>query len=149
MKKTNDQEAARPQAAGLVMQGSFCIALFMALGLTLEGLIGMKTPAYLGDPLRRELFTLAHTHGTLFGLLLLAAGLVVRAWNLQLQPAAATALRIGALLMPLAFLAAGLRHPEGDPGLAIWLAPAGGLLMIYGMVQLGLSVRSAVRSGKQ
>lgn len=143
MKKSSDPAAAHPQAGALLSQGCFCVALFMALGLTLEGLVGLKIPAYLGDPIRRELFTLAHTHGTLFGLLLMACALALRAWNLQLPRSASASLRTGSLLMPLAFLAAGIRHPEGDPGPAIWLAPLGGLLMIYGMIQLGLQSRKA------
>ena len=115
----------------------------MTLGLALEGMAGLKSPAYLGDPLRRELFTLAHTHGTLFGLLLVAAGLTLRAFDLELPRSARAALRLGSLLMPAAFFAAGISHPEGDPGLAIWLAPVGGVMMIYGVIALVLRVRES------
>jgi hypothetical protein len=150
MKKPQENTSAPPAAAGLLTQGYLSIALFMTLGLALEGMIGLKSPAYLGDPLRRELFTLAHTHGALFGLLLVAAGLTLRAFGLELPRSALAALRIGSLLMPAAFFVSGISHPEGDPGPAIWLAPAGGVLMIYGVIVLGLQVREhrgkAVRS---
>jgi hypothetical protein len=135
------------QPGGLLTQGWFSIALFMTFGLALEGMMGFKSPEYLGDPLRRELFTLAHTHGALFGLLLVAAGLTLRSLDLVLPRPALAALRVGALLMPAAFFAAGLRHPEGDPGPAIWLAPAGGILVIYGVISLGLQVRNRHKSG--
>jgi hypothetical protein len=147
MKHKSDTTGDSRQAAGLLTQGWFSIALFMALGLAIEGMIGFKSPDYLGDPLRRELFTLAHTHGTLFGLLLTAAGLTLRAFDLALPRPALVALRSGALLMPAAFFAAGLRHPEGDPGPAIWLAPVGGVLVIYGVIALGLQVRGRHKAG--
>ena len=141
MKKPNDKSSASHEPGKLLTQGYFSIALFMTLGLALEGMIGLKSPAYLGDPLRRELFTLAHTHGTLFGLLLVAAGLTLRARDLTMPRSALMALRLGALLMPAAFFTAGISHPEGDPGLAIWLAPAGGVMVIYGVIAMAFQVK--------
>jgi hypothetical protein len=47
--------------------------VWVTFGLLMEGLLGYKTPAYLLDSERRELFRLAHTHGTFLGLLLLIA----------------------------------------------------------------------------
>jgi hypothetical protein len=149
MKNNTETNSASPAAGSLITQGFFSVALFMALGLALEGMVGFKSPAYLGDPLRRELFTLAHTHGTLFGLLLVAAGLTLRAFDLELPRSARMALRLGALLMPAAFFAAGISHPEGDPGPAIWLAPVGGVLMIYGVIALGLQLREHHRAPRR
>ena len=47
------------------------LALFLPLGLTLEALHALKLPVYLDSAMRRELWTLAHAHGNLLGLLCL------------------------------------------------------------------------------
>src|ERR1044071_5251044 len=101
----------------LLRQGWASIALWMSVGLLLEGLLGYKIPAYLNDPQRRELFRLAHTHGTLLGVLLVVAALVL-ARGAIVPAIAATALRVGAVLMPVGFFVAGIWHTESDPGLA-------------------------------
>lgn len=54
---------------------------------------------------------------------------------------AVLALRVGVVVMPLAFLAAGLWHFTNDPGLAIWLVPPAALLVIFGVVGLALGTR--------
>ena len=130
----------KPIQRSLLMQAWSGIAFWMALGLLLEGLLAFKSPAYLLDAQRRELFRLAHTHGVLLNLLLCAAALCGRQ-----RPAPASAnwcLRMGAILMPVGFLAAGIAHPEGDPGLAIWLVPPAALLVIFGAVSTALSWRA-------
>jgi hypothetical protein len=43
--------------------------------------------------------------------------------------------------MPLGFLAAGAWHPEGDPGLAIWLVPVGALALIFALTTIALASR--------
>ena len=60
-------------------------------------------------------------------------------------PAALFALRLGAVLMPLGFLLAGMWHPEGDPGLAIWLVPPSALLLIFGATALALALRGNMK----
>ena len=115
----------------------------MTFGLLIEGLLGYKTPAYLLDNERRELFRLAHTHGTFLGLLLITAALCGQRFNLSPPRAAITALRVGAALMPLGFLFAGIWHYESDPGLGIWLVPPSALLLIFGVVALALASRNA------
>jgi hypothetical protein len=122
----------------LFRQGWASIAVWMSVGLLLEGLLGYKIPAYLNDPQRRELFRLAHTHGTLLGILLIVAALVL-ARGVSVPPIAATALRIGAILMPVGFFVAGIWHTESDPGLAVWLVPPGALLVIYAAVAFTLA----------
>lgn len=122
----------------LLRQGWASIAFWMSVGLLLEGLLGYKIPAYLNDPQRRELFRLGHTHGTLLGILLVAAALVVGR-GAVVPRAANLALRIGAVLMPAGFFVAGIWHTEGDPGLSIWLVPPGALLVIYAAVAFTLA----------
>ena len=126
-----------------VFQALVSIAVWMAFGLLLEGLLGYKTPAYLQDPQRRELFRLAHAHGTLLGVVLLAAALVTDRLNLDPPGSARVALRIGVVVLPLGFLLAGIWHYEGDPGVAIYLVPLAALLVIYGVVTLALAARNS------
>src|SRR5262245_29039527 len=108
------------------------IAFWMAIGLFLEGLLGYKAPAYMLDQQRRELFRLAHSHGVLLNFLLIAAALC----SAYISPPriANLSFRIGSVLIPAGFMLAGIWHPEGDPGLAIWMVPPGALLVIFGAV---------------
>ena len=48
------------------------LALFVPLGLTLEALHALKLPVYLDSAMRREMWTLAHAHGNLLGILCVA-----------------------------------------------------------------------------
>ena len=111
----------------------------MAFGLLLEGLLGYKTPAYLDDPQRRELLRLAHAHGTLLSLLLVAAALCGKSGLARAPRAARFALRAGALLLPFGFMLSGVWHYDGDPGLGIWLVPPAALLVIFGAFTLAVS----------
>jgi uncharacterized YccA/Bax inhibitor family protein len=126
-------------------QGWISIAIWMTFGLLLEGLLAYKTPAYLLDNERRELFRLAHTHGTLLGLLLLVSALCGQRFNLSPPRLAITALRVGAALMPLGFLLAGIWHYESDPGLAIWLVPPSALLLIFAVVAFAIASLGRLR----
>ena len=125
----------------LLLQGWVSIAIWMSFGLLLEGLLGYKIPVFLEDGQRRELFRLAHTHGTLLSLVLVAAALCLRLFEIRPPPVALNALRLGALLMPLGFLLSGMWHPEGDPGVAIWLVPPGALMVIFGAIATALASR--------
>jgi len=127
-------------SASMLRQGWISIACWMAIGLLLEGLLGYKTPVYLEDSVRRELFRLAHSHGTLFGVVLIAAALTAHRCGLP-PTMAQLALRIGAVMMPVGFLLAGIWHSESDPGIAIWLVPPGALLVIFGAVAMALSIK--------
>jgi hypothetical protein len=127
--------------ARMLFQGWVSIAFWMAFGLLLESFLAYKIPGYLMDAQRRELLRLAHAHGTLLGIVLIVAALCVR--QLQSRPARAIglALQIGAVLLPSGFLLAGIWHPEGDPGIAIWLVPPGALLVIFGAIAMALALR--------
>jgi len=122
---------------GLIRQGWLGIAFFMAVGLLLESLLAWKTPAYLHDPIRRELFRLAHSHGALLHLLLI--GMAFTADRRQVPRACRLSMRVGSIVMPLGFLLAGLWHPEGDPGHAIWLVPAAAILVVFGAAGAALA----------
>jgi hypothetical protein len=127
---------------GMLRQGWIGVACWMAVGLLLEGLLGYKAPSYLNDAQRRELFRLAHTHGTLLSAVLILAALTGARFG-ALPRLAQVCLRIGSVMMPLGFLLAGMWHPEGDPGLAIWIVPPAALLMIFGVVAIALNLKGS------
>lgn len=118
------------------------VTVSLAGGLLLESLHLVKLPFYLDMHLRRELWTLAHAHGTLMGAVAVLFGLSAE----RLLPDAAVRARAarlvtwGAVLVPLGFLGGGVANTEGDPSLAILLVPAGALLALAGV---GLVARSA------
>jgi hypothetical protein len=129
-----------------LFQGWLSIAFWMSVGLLLEGLLGFKTPGYLQDPQRRELFRLAHAHGTLLGLLIVVAGLVIQTLRISPPKYARVALQIGAAVMPFGFLISGIWHYESDPGLGIWLVPPAALLVIFGIIAMALASRAEPRA---
>lgn len=113
--------------------GWSALFVFMIMGTVLEGLLGFKSEELLLDPLRRELWSLAHFHGALLALI----NLVYTQWadSPELpegrRRTASTTLVIGSIAMPLGFFLGGLSHPEGDPGIGIFLVPIGALLLLY------------------
>ena len=143
----NGDNETDPGARALFTRGLTLTALGMTLGLALEGLLGFKTPAYLQDPLRRELFRLAHAHLTLLGMLAAVCALGLGRWRVNVTTSVSRALLAGALLMPLGFFSGGVRHPEGDPGPGIWLVPIGALLVLYGLSGVILAVRPSAKTG--
>jgi hypothetical protein len=105
-------------------------------GMALEALHALKLSAYLEDPVRRLMWTLAHAHGTLLSI----AAIVLGAVALPRSGASARDQRrsdrlfaAGSVLLPLGFFLGGLRHPEGDPGLGILLVPVGALACAAGL----------------
>ena len=120
-------------------QAWFSLALFMTFGLLFEGLIGYRSPAYLNDPMRRELFRLAHAHGTILSLLLLIASFYLESKQIEIPKIAMFSLRSGAFLMPLGFLLGGIWHTETDPNFLILLSPIGGVLLIFGVIAIALA----------
>jgi hypothetical protein len=139
--------SADPATEACLSLGWAMIAGFLALGIVLESFHLVKLPFYLDVRLRRELWTLAHAHGTLLGILnVLFALCAVRAIpDAGRRSRAARALRVGALLVPLGFFLGGVANAEGDPSPVILLVPAGALLVLYGAAALALGVRSSRR----
>ncbi len=137
----------RPTSEGalrtVVAQAWIGLAAWMTFGLILEGLIGFRSPTYLQDPTRRELFRLAHAHGTVFGILLLVASLAQTVGMIAPPRAAVLSLRIGTVAMPAGFLLGGIWHYGTDPGPGIFLAPLGGLMIIFGVITIAVSYLSA------
>ena len=120
------------------------LAFWLAFGLLIEGLIGLRSPVYLQDPVRRELLRLAHAHGTILSLLLLIANLYIQKGLNAPPKLAVVALRAGVFVMPIGFLLGGIWHYESDPGIGIFLAPVGGLLIIFGVIAFAVSGKAKI-----
>ncbi|MCX4245946.1 hypothetical protein [Paraliomyxa miuraensis] len=116
------------------------VALFLAMGVGLEAMLGLRVRAWFDDPLRRELLRLGHAHGALLGLVNVALGWAME--RLSTPPPWATRIRLAALLgavaVGLGFVGGGLWHAPTDPGPLVLLVPAGALLMVSSLVAVVL-----------
>jgi hypothetical protein len=124
------------------------LLLWLLLGFTLEMLHGFKISEYLLDSIRREFWTLAHFHGVTLALVNL---IYVRWAESEQLPVnqrnlASWSLIAGTVLMPVGFFLGGLIHFEGDPGLGIFLAPPGALLILFTVL---LQTIAAWRGGEK
>ena len=115
--------------------GWWSLLVFATAGLVLESFHGFKVRAYLdvSNETRRLMWTLAHAHGTLLGLVHLGLAFTVRATSLAPQKlaAASNALVAATVLLPLGFFLGGIRFYSGDPGVGVALVPVGAVLLIY------------------
>jgi hypothetical protein len=134
-----------PGSRRAVVCGWYLLAASLPLGLTLEALHGLKVPVYLGSALRRELWTLAHAHGNLLGLLCLAFGALAERWiaDEARRRAIAVWLCAGAVAMPLGFLLGGVLNGEGDPSPGILLVPAGGVALLVALLRAAAGTRES------
>lgn len=127
--------------------GWWMIVASVTLGIALETLHGFKIGFYLdaSSETRRLLFTLAHAHGALFGLLHIAFATSLprlRRLDEKARRFASRLLRAGTLLLPVGFLLGGTFATEGDPGLPVLLAPLGALLVLVAVFAIALGARS-------
>lgn len=114
--------------------GWWSLFCFATLGLVLESFHGFKVRAYLdvANETRRLMWTLAHAHGTLLGVLNVLFGLCLRiAPEMVGRPQRISTALIGATaIMPLAFFLGGIAFYGGDPGIGVLLLPVGALLLL-------------------
>jgi hypothetical protein len=95
---------------------------------------------------RRLMWTLAHAHGTLIGLIQIAFALTIRVlpfWDAKKRSLAGACLIAANILLPGGFLLGGLLVYGGDPGLGILLVPVGGLLLLTTVLLTGRALISA------
>ena len=129
--------------------GWLSVAVFGTLGLLLESLHGFKVGAYLdaSNETRRLMWTLAHAHGTLLGLVHVAFAATLR----LADPAPrrlATASRYlvwASLLLPGGFFLGGIRFYAGDPGVGVVLVPIGAVLLIAAATLVVLALGATKR----
>jgi hypothetical protein len=128
--------------------GWTALLAWMCGGLLLELFHGFKLGGYLLDPVRRELWTLAHFHGSLLSVVNLAYVRWAEAPGLSAatRTRSSRALIAGSLLLPLGFLLGGWFHYEGDPGVGILLAPVGALMLLY---PVAVQTRAAWSTGQR
>jgi hypothetical protein len=137
---TNDaQEGLRRQIAERhFLVGWAALLLFLSMGAFLEAMHGLKLGLYL-DPnvkLRREMWRLAHAHGTLLALVQLAFawGLThFGRWTEGRLRLASFFLIDAVVLVPLGFFLGGLFPSESDPWVGVYLVPIGALLLFVGV----------------
>jgi hypothetical protein len=128
--------------------GWLAIAIFIGMGLLLEALHAVKS-GYLLDvqnEARRHMWTLAHAHGTLIGLMNLALAFTVSridSWPGRSLYASSRAMLAATVLVPGGFLLGGITIYAGDPGLGVLLVPPGGLLLLLAAIG---ATRAAVSS---
>jgi hypothetical protein len=124
--------------------GWVALLVFLSLGIFLEGLHGFKLGFYL-DPnvkLRREMWRLAHAHGTLLGLVQLAfAASLMRfgRWTAPRLKLVSFFLIDAVVLIPLGFFLGGLYPTETDPWAGVLLVPIGALLLFIAVAIILLS----------
>jgi hypothetical protein len=116
------------------------LAAWALFGLVLETAHGFKLAIYLDDDLRHALLRLAHAHGVILALVVLAFGRASA--QLYPEPDAARGaghtgllLRAGALAIPAGFGLSAIAPHEGDPGLAVVLVPAGAIFIVIGLAR--------------
>jgi hypothetical protein len=124
--------------------GWIALLVFLSLGAVLEFFHGFKVGHYLDPPnrLRRELWTLAHAHGTLLALIHIgfAAGVgQFGSWTPGRLKLASFFLLDAAVLIPLGFFLGGVSPSEGDPWVGILLVPPGALLLFIAVALVILS----------
>ncbi len=124
----------------MIRQGWISLALWIAFGILLEGFNAFRSPALLDDAVRRDMFRLAHAHGTLLNLVLLAAAICARLDLIRLGPMTSLGLCSAVIVLPAGFLFAGLWHFKDEPGLAILLVPVGAVLLLATAIHISLTL---------
>jgi len=135
-RSTNDDLTALRRHLGRRhhLVGWCALLLFLSMGGFLESLHGFKAGFYL-DPnnkIRREMWTLAHAHGTLLALVQIgfAAGLMhFGQWSVGRLKLASFFMLDATLLIPLGFFLGGIAPSEADPWIGILLVPLGAILL--------------------
>lgn len=117
--------------------GWVMLSTFLMLGLVLEVLHGFKVQWYLSlaNEARRLLWTLAHAHGVLLGLLNVVYALCLRNFQVRGRRSGVVSglLAGGSLCLPAGFLLGGIVVHGGDPNVFILLSPIGGLMLAAGV----------------
>ncbi|MBM3824567.1 MAG: hypothetical protein FJ404_17055 [Verrucomicrobia bacterium] len=127
--------------------GWISLLVFLVLGIVLEALHGFKASAYLSpaNATRRLMWTLAHAHGTLLGLVHLALAFSVGRlpdWDSRRREWASLGLRMAGVLMPAGFFLGGIQFYKADPGLGIILVPPGAILLL---ISVFLTARATLK----
>jgi hypothetical protein len=127
------------------MFGWWSVFVFATLGLTLEILHGFKVAAYVdvSNETRRLMWTLAHAHGTLLGLIHIGFALTLQSGRpIRAGPLVSRSLRGASVLLPGGSFLGGVRFYSGDPGIGVALVPVGAALLLLSTWLIARSVQS-------
>ena len=130
--------------------GWWSLFAFAVFGLVLESLHAIKLRVYLdvSNETRRLMWTLAHAHGTLLGLVHVVFGVAIRAGvgppTHQLRRLSPLLIAAG-VLVPAGFFLGGVVFYGGDPGLGIVLVPIGAAALLLAVYGLATHVPAATR----
>ena len=145
----NDEDlSGRPDHARRHLRlGWWELVIWLTLGIVLETMHGFKIGWYLdvSNETRRIMWTLAHAHGTLLGVVNILFSLTVRhAIGPARWQALASSCLIGAsLLLPGGFLLGGIVVYGGDPGPGILLVPVGAILLLVALALTAWKITAA------
>lgn len=126
--------------------GWWSVLCFLTLGLGLEWLHAAKIPWYLNEASesRRLMWTLAHVHGVLIGLIHLAFAATVSTvsssnsvWRI-----ASACLTSAGILLPVGFLLGGIAIYDGGPGPGVYMVPVGAAFLVVAVLQTARLVGS-------
>jgi hypothetical protein len=129
--------------------GWWSLLVFLTLGVGLEALHGFKVGFYLDadEEVRRLMWTLAHAHGALLGLVHVAlAATLYMTHPLGWAPILGSrALTFASVTLPLGFFLGGFGTAGGDPGVGVVFVPVGALMLFGAVLLIGLSLRAPSR----
>ena len=134
--------------------GWWSLLVFLCVGFVLELLHGFKAGFYLDvtNETRRLMWTLAHAHGVLLGLVHIAFALCLRVFpdlGDGHRRVVSRCLMGASVLLPGGFFAGGVRLYGGDPGLGVAVVPVGAACLAIGvfLVARGAAAGEGRRSG--
>lgn len=117
------------------------VGVFLAAGIWLEAMIGLRAAGWVDDDVRRQFLRLGHAHGALLGVLNIALAVVMErigtpeGWARWIRRAAL----VGAALVGLGFFVGGLWHGRADPGPAVLVVPAGAMMLLASCVAVAIA----------
>lgn len=140
------QDAASTLIRRHLSVGWWSLLVFLTLGIILEALHAFKAGSYLSvaNETRRLMWTLAHAHGALLGLVHLAFASAIRflpRWPAKSRGLASALLTGATILMPAGFFLGGVNPKAGDPGLGIILLPIGAGMLLVAVLLSALATR--------
>ena len=129
--------------------GWWALFAFLLLGAALETFHGFKAGFYLdvANETRRLMWTLAHAHGALLGLVNVVAGLSLRVLPAlaadRRVPLISPSLAAATALLPAGFFAGGVTFYSGDPGVGIALVPFGAACLLLAVFHMARAATAA------
>ena len=134
--------------------GWWSFLLFATFGLFLESLHGFKVRAYLdvSNETRRFMWTLAHAHGVLLGLVNVLVGLSIRILpdvGRARRRLVSAALLAATVLIPGGFFLGGVVFYAGDPGLGVLILPIGAISLLVAAFLLARDAGSVSSAGAE